>query len=67
MTDTKQVWIVEVEEDPESGDLYIDLPKELIEACGWKIGDTLVWDINEEEQSATLTKKKDDDQAGQQS
>ena len=35
--DTKQVWIVELEEDPETGDLIMPLPMELIESQGWKL------------------------------
>ena len=62
--DTKQVWIVELEEDPETGDLIMPLPMELIESQGWKIGDTLVWDLNEAEKTATLKKKKDGNETG---
>jgi len=36
-------WIVELEEDPETGDLVMPLPIELLEEMGWRIGDTLTW------------------------
>lgn len=33
-----------VHEDPQTGDLYIELPEELLEELGWKEGDTLIWE-----------------------
>lgn len=51
-------WIIQLEEDPETGDLVMPLPVELLESQGWKIGDTLVWDMDDKTQTATLTKKK---------
>lgn len=50
-------WIVELEEDPETGDLVLPIPPELMKELGWDIGDTLTWDIDQEE-NMTLTKKK---------
>lgn len=38
------VWIVELEEDPETGELFMPIPMEAIKAQGWEIGDTLTWD-----------------------
>ena len=50
-------WIVELEEDPETGDLVMPFPPALIEALGWKIGDTLTWEPGEDKESYKLTKK----------
>ena len=50
-------WIVELEEDPEAGDLVMPFPPALIEALGWKIGDTLTWEPGEDKESYKLTKK----------
>jgi len=36
-------WVVELEEDPETGDLVMPLPPAMLEGLGWKIGDTLDW------------------------
>lgn len=36
-------WTVTVEEDPETGDLILPLPPELLQMQGWKEGDTLEW------------------------
>lgn len=51
------VWIVALEEDPETGDLIMPIPAPVLESQGWKVGDTLDWDIDEKTQTATLTKK----------
>lgn len=56
--DEKATWIVELEEDPETRDLIMPLPMELLKAQGWEIGDTLVWDVDETNKTVTLTKKK---------
>jgi hypothetical protein len=39
-------WTVIVEEDPESGDLMLPFPDDLLDQAGWKEGDTLKWTIN---------------------
>ncbi len=49
-------WIVDLEEDPETGDLVMPIPLEALQANGWDIGDTLVWEVNESGE-VTLTKK----------
>jgi hypothetical protein len=44
---TKQThWIVELEEDPDTGDLMMPLPPEMLKDLGWVIGDTLTWKID---------------------
>jgi uncharacterized membrane protein (UPF0127 family) len=30
-------------EDPDSGDLILPIPEELMERLGWKVGDQLKW------------------------
>jgi hypothetical protein len=35
---------VTTEEDPETGDLILPLPEDLLAMQGWKTGDTLSWD-----------------------
>ena len=54
---SETTWVISLEEDPETGDLVMPLPDELLETQGWKIGDTLVWDFDQKTQTATLTKK----------
>jgi hypothetical protein len=40
-------WVVELEEDPDSGDLVMPLPPALLKELGWKIGDTLLWNMDD--------------------
>ena len=56
MIDKSKVWTVTPEEDPETGDLIITFPADLLESAGWKEGDTLVWNT-QEDGSVYLTKK----------
>lgn len=42
MTDTKR-WEITVQEDPETGELILPLPKELLDLQGWQEGDELEW------------------------
>ena len=55
-TPTETHWIVELEEDPETGDLVMPLPPAMLEAMGWKIGDDLTWNIDEVTKEVSLTK-----------
>lgn len=43
----------------DDGELYIELPPELLDQLGWSIGDDLVW-IVEEDGKILLRKKTDD-------
>jgi hypothetical protein len=52
-------WIVELEEDADTGDLVMPIPPELLQELGWRIGDTLTWEPGEDLTSYRLTKKKD--------
>jgi len=54
---TKQTtWIVELEEDPETGDLVMPIPPALLKELGWQIGDTLNWEPGEDGASYRLTR-----------
>jgi hypothetical protein len=54
-------YTITLEEDPETGDVVLPFPPEVLEELGWVEGDTLLWNVLEENGSwsATLTKKKD--------
>lgn len=56
-------WIISLEEDPETGELVMPLPPELMTAQGWEIGDTLTWNIDDEG-TVTLTKDSPKLQSG---
>ena len=49
-------WIVELEQDPETGEVVMPIPAEALLAQGWEIGDTLAWGYTDEGQ-LMLTKK----------
>lgn len=46
MTNTS--WTVTLEEDPETGDLILPLPEELLKLQGWVEGDILEWIDNKD-------------------
>jgi hypothetical protein len=50
-------WTITVEEDPDTGDLLLPLPPDLLEMQGWQSGDTLTW-IDNKDGSWSLTKKE---------
>ena len=52
---------VKVEEDPDTGDLVLPLPTELLNQMGWDFGDTLIWDDNQDG-TFSLSKKVDKEQ-----
>lgn len=37
-------WVLEVQEDPETGDCILQFPPELLATAGWQEGDTLIWE-----------------------
>lgn len=49
-------WTVTIEEDPETKDLILPLPQDLLDLQGWKEGDTLEW-IDNNNGSWQLQKK----------
>ena len=54
---TKQThWIIELEEDPETGDLVMPIPPALLNELGWQVGDTLDW-VADDEGGYRLTRK----------
>lgn len=50
-------WTVELIEDPETGELVLPFPPDLLAQVGWDFGDTLVWDMQGD---AVVVTKKDD-------
>jgi hypothetical protein len=43
---TKQ-WIVEAKEDPETGDVILPFPEEMIQECGWVNGDEIDFELSD--------------------
>lgn len=51
MSNTKDeniTWQVSTSEDPETGDLLLPLPEEMLSRLGWKEGDTITWEQSSE-------------------
>lgn len=42
----KLSWTITVEEDPDTKDLILPLPQDMLEMQGWKEGDILEWQDN---------------------
>jgi len=49
-------FVVTVEEDPNTGDLILPIPQEILDLQGWQEGDTLKWHDNGDG-SWSLTRK----------
>ena len=56
---TNNSWTVTVEEDPETGDIVLPLPQDLLDLQGWAEGDTLEW-IDNKDGSWSIQKAKSD-------
>lgn len=52
---TKKSWTINLEEDPETGDLILPLNSDILEETGWKTGDNLEW-IDNKNGSWTMKK-----------
>lgn len=50
-------WKVVVEEDPETGELVMPFPPDLLAQVGWDFGDVLIW---EEVDGGWSLRRKDD-------
>lgn len=64
----RKKWETTVFKDPNSDDLMIEFPADLLEKAGWKVGDMIHWEIIKEGHSAILTKvsNKDDQSSSSQ-
>jgi hypothetical protein len=51
-------WTITTEEDPETGDIILPLPDDLLKQAGWVEGDTLEW-IDNKDGTWTLQKVKE--------
>ena len=43
-----KTWTINLEEDPETGDLILPLNDDILEQTGWKTGDTIDWTDNKD-------------------
>lgn len=56
MTNKQTSWTLETQEDPNTGDIILQFPPDLLEVAGWQEGDVLEW-IDNNDGSWTLKKK----------
>jgi hypothetical protein len=52
-------WIVEVQKDNKTQELFVEFPPDCINQVGWDIGDTVIWE--ELPDGGYSLKKKEDD------
>ena len=50
-------WILDVQEDPTTEELFLQFPPDMLEVTGWQEGDVLEWHDNKDG-SWTLKKKQ---------
>jgi len=55
---TKNMWVVRLEEDPDTKDLILPFTPDMLAQVGWDFGDTIVWQDNQNG-SFTLSKKEE--------
>lgn len=55
---TDKIWTRELLEDPDSGDLIVELPEEILALNGWTEGTRLKWLVNPDG-TVTLTEIKE--------
>ena len=56
-------WIVEVQENGKTKELFIEFPPGCIDQVGWDVGDTVIWE--ELQTGGYSLKKKEDDSDGE--
>ena len=53
-------WAVTLEQDPETGELILPFPADLLSQMGWSEGTDIFWDV-QDNGSVIIREKKDDD------
>lgn len=48
-------WVVTIEEDTETGEIFVPIPEQIMSAQGWAEGDTLTW-VDNYDGSWTISK-----------
>ena len=52
-------WVVEIQKDNKTQELFVEFPPDCIDQVGWDIGDTVIWE--ELPDGGYSLKKKEDD------
>ena len=56
---SQNTWLVTIQEDGKTKDLFLEFPPGSLDQVGWDIGDTLIWE--ELSSGGYSLKKKEDD------
>lgn len=54
------MWTVQLEEDPNTGELILPIPSELLSQMGWIEGTELFWEETEDKNLVLTTKKPEE-------
>ena len=57
---TNSQWIIEVQENGKTKELFIEFPQDALDQVGWDEGDTIIWE--ELDHGAWSIKKKEEDE-----
>lgn len=60
-SENENSWIIEVQKDEESKELFIEIPPEALAQVGWDIGDDLIWEELHNGSYSIRKKNEDDD------
>jgi hypothetical protein len=52
-------WVIQVQEDSKTKELYLQFPQDALDQVGWDIGDSLIWE--ELDHNKWSIRKKDED------
>ena len=58
VSDIPKIWTVTLEEDPETGELILPFPDDMLQEAGWQEGDVLKW-IDNKDGTWSLVKQED--------
>jgi len=59
---SEKTWVVEVQQDEETKEMFLEFPHGSIDSLGWDIGDTLLWEQLPDDGGYILRKKDDDNE-----
>jgi hypothetical protein len=59
----KKTWFTDVKED-ENGELFIELPEDLLKEMGWGDNTALWWEVDQIKNTVTLSAKDPEDEIG---
>jgi len=52
----KETWLLEIKENEETGELFIELPPEVLNKLNWEVGDRVTWNQLKSKDGWTIKK-----------